>query len=141
MWNIILWISSLVCAGYFIFSSVFALVMIADLKSDYVNPLEMAPKVNTFWWIDFILFSILSAAYFISGYWFVFLFHLPVFLLNTYCFLKKTHTVDPTTILQRDETTKHRNRALVKLGFSAVSFFLYLYMLITESISNYKRPT
>eukprot|EP01127_Copromyxa_protea_P018719 TRINITY_DN5951_c0_g1_i1.p1 TRINITY_DN5951_c0_g1~~TRINITY_DN5951_c0_g1_i1.p1 ORF type:complete len:154 (+),score=24.29 TRINITY_DN5951_c0_g1_i1:23-463(+) len=134
-WVIFLWVISLMCSGYFIFSSVFVLVMNADLKSDYINPIEMASKVNTLWWPDFIIFSILSLLYFFSGYWVVLLLHIPILAMNIYGIVTKTHLVDPSTILQRNEASQHRNKTFAKLGFAIVSFFLYLYMLITEAIA------
>eukprot|EP01126_Amoeba_proteus_P058397 TRINITY_DN7529_c0_g1_i2.p1 TRINITY_DN7529_c0_g1~~TRINITY_DN7529_c0_g1_i2.p1 ORF type:complete len:146 (-),score=13.84 TRINITY_DN7529_c0_g1_i2:225-662(-) len=141
MWNILLWILSIVSSGFFLFSAVFGLVMYSDLMENHVSPLQMASKVNTFWKIDFFYFSFLCTTFLLCGYWVVFLFHSPMILMNFYYMFRKTHLVDPTTILQRNEAQKFRNRSIVKLVFSLLSFFVYLYMLITEAIASSPKVT
>jgi len=98
----------------------------------------MANKVNMFWWPDFIIYSVLCVCYLIGGYWLILIIHIPILAMNIYSLVTKSHTVDPSTILQRNEAVIHRNKSFAKLGFAILSFFVYLYMLISEAIASKK---
>jgi len=139
MWDIILWILSILLAGYFIFSSVFVLIMAADLQADYINPIEMANKTNMMWWPDFVLFSLLSAAILLTGHWIVFLCHVPILAMNIYLYVLQQHLVNELQILQGDSLKRVQQKAAAKLGFAIISFFIYLFMLISTAISTSNR--
>jgi hypothetical protein len=55
--------------------------------------------------------------------------------LTSLSLVTKTHLVDPSTILQRNEASQHRNKSFVRLGFAIISFFLYLYMCVPSTAS------
>eukprot|EP01125_Pyxidicula_operculata_P000101 TRINITY_DN1015_c0_g1_i1.p2 TRINITY_DN1015_c0_g1~~TRINITY_DN1015_c0_g1_i1.p2 ORF type:complete len:149 (+),score=19.99 TRINITY_DN1015_c0_g1_i1:33-479(+) len=136
VWELVLWLFSILTSGYFIFSCVFALMLISDLTSDHVNPSDMASKTNFFWWPDITIFTFNSLLYLLTGHWIVFIIHLPLLAHYWYIYNQQTHLVDETTILQSETTKVFQKRALLRLGFAVLAFCLYLYMLITSAVAD-----
>lgn len=83
--------------------------MVADLQNDYINPIEMSEKLNSFWFPDLILYAffdfrmhfssrfryltIYQLVFLVFGYWLMLVLHLPllVYLILTYVNILKTY--------------------------------------------------
>lgn len=54
------------------------LIMIADLRSDYVNPVEFTQKINFLWLPEIIGVGFVTLVSLIFGTWWIFLLHVPL---------------------------------------------------------------
>lgn len=56
----------------------FQFISASDLENDYINPIDMADRMNMLLYPDVGLHGFITVLFLFSGYWFEFLFNLPL---------------------------------------------------------------
>eukprot|EP01128_Nolandella_sp_AFSM9_P011707 TRINITY_DN8638_c0_g1_i1.p1 TRINITY_DN8638_c0_g1~~TRINITY_DN8638_c0_g1_i1.p1 ORF type:complete len:142 (+),score=29.35 TRINITY_DN8638_c0_g1_i1:43-468(+) len=135
VWVLSAWLIALVLDGFFLFQAIFRLIMVADLKADYVNPVEFAQKLNVLWLPEVVGVGVNTALSLLFGTWWVFVLHVPCAAYLGFVYSRKQHIINPTRILQGNSVNTQQTSALIRLGFYLVFFFLYLYLVIISAIS------
>uniref|UniRef100_L2FHD3 Endosomal cargo receptor n=1 Tax=Colletotrichum fructicola (strain Nara gc5) TaxID=1213859 RepID=L2FHD3_COLFN len=92
-----------------LFLQVFFTIMYSDLECDYINPIDLCNRLNTY--------IIPEAA--VHGF-------------LTFLIVDNTHLLDATEIFRK--LNVHKKESFVKLGFHLVMFFFYLYSMIVALI-------
>ncbi|ODV59068.1 cornichon family protein [Ascoidea rubescens DSM 1968] len=107
--------------------------MYSDLECDYINPVELCVKLNSYMVPEYAIQGFLSVLLLINGCWFSFLLNLPVLAFNINKFVKKTYLLDATEIFRT--LSKHKSESFMKLAFYLFMFFFYLYRMISALIA------
>ncbi|XP_019764826.1 protein cornichon isoform X2 [Dendroctonus ponderosae] len=129
------YIIALIGDAFLIFFSLFHVIAIDELKTDYKNPIDQCNSLNPLVLPEYILHMVFNLLLACAGEWFTFIINLPLILyhLNRY----RTRPVmsgvgiyDPTSIMNADQLTLSQREGWIKLAFYLISFFYYLYGMI-----------
>jgi len=122
-----------------LFLQVFFTIMYSDLECDYINPIDLCNRLNSYILPEAGLHAFLTILFLINGYWVSFLLNLPMVLFNANKYdygslyvngriIKGNHLLDATEIFRT--LGRHKKESFVKLGCHLVLFFFYLYRLV-----------
>ncbi|KAG7561997.1 hypothetical protein FFLO_02552 [Filobasidium floriforme] len=120
-------------AAALLFSMVFFIIMFSDLECDYINPIDLCNKLNTFVLPEMLAHAFLTLCFLLTGQWISFLVNAPLVGYNVNKILTKNHMYDATEIFRT--LSGHKKECFIKLGLYLVSFFYYLYRMILALIS------
>lgn len=144
------YIIALIGDAFLIFFSLFHVIAIDELKTDYKNPIDQCNSLNPVrfcllqWKVkvfivifqlvlpEYILHMFFNVLLAIAGEWLTFFINLPLILyhINRYRTRPVMSTVgiyDPTSIMNADQLTLCQREGWIKLAFYLISFFYYLY--------------
>ncbi|KAL7779097.1 hypothetical protein CFE70_008600 [Pyrenophora teres f. teres 0-1] len=132
-----------------LFLQVFFTIMYSDLECDYINPIDLCNRLNTYIIPEAAVHAFLTVLFLINGYWIALLLNLPLLAWNgkKYVALPFTsqerdadysrifenqHLLDATEIFRK--LNVHKKESFIKLGFHLLMFFFYLYSMIVALI-------
>lgn len=108
--------------GYF-------LVMLGDLETDYINPIDLCNKLNPLVIPQMIIEAVIAGLFFITGHWKSFLIFLPLTLFNAYIVSNNQHVYDATEIFKT--VGRNKRDSFIKLLFHVfVFFYLMLFTIL-----------
>nr|GEX40284.1 protein cornichon homolog 4-like [Tanacetum cinerariifolium] len=99
-----------------------------DLETDYINPYELANKINNIMLPEFITQGSLCFLHLVSRHWMMFLLCVPYMCYNVNIYIQRQHLVYATevfSVMAREK--KHRIFKLVYLAF--LLFFSIFWMI------------
>ncbi|XP_022030193.1 protein cornichon homolog 4 isoform X1 [Helianthus annuus] len=113
MGDLIAWLLS-----FFILIAVLALVLyqlmcFLDLETDYINPYELATKINSITLPEFITQGVLCFLHLVTRHWFMFLLCLPYLCYNVNLYIHKRHLVYATEVF--GELSREKKQRIFKL--------------------------
>ncbi|KAJ2902819.1 hypothetical protein MKZ38_000100 [Zalerion maritima] len=111
-----------------LFLQVFFTIMYSDLECDYINPIDLCNRLNTYIIPEAAVHGFLTFLFLINGYWIALIINLPLLGWNVKKILDNAHLLDATEIFRK------LNESFTKLGFHLVMFFFYLYSMIVALI-------
>ncbi|KAK6534454.1 COPII-coated vesicle protein [Arthrobotrys megalospora] len=115
-----------------LFLQVFFTIMYSDLECDYINPIDLCNRLNSYIVPEAAVHGFLTALFLINGYWLALVLNLPLLAFNAKKILDNAHLLDATEIFRT--LNKHKKESFIKLGFHLVMFFFYLYSMIVALI-------
>ncbi|KAI4735494.1 cornichon [Aureobasidium sp. EXF-12298] len=132
-----------------LFLQVFFTIMYSDLECDYINPIDLCNRLNTYIVPEAAVHAFLTILFLINGYWIALILNLPMLawnakksvlynlfptrrLLTRYRIFENQHLLDATEIFRK--LNVHKKESFIKLGFHLVMFFFYLYSMIVALI-------
>ncbi|KIO17822.1 hypothetical protein M407DRAFT_243889 [Tulasnella calospora MUT 4182] len=128
-----LFLFGVLAAAGLLFTMVFFIIMFSDLECDYINPIDLCNKLNTFVLPEMGFHAFLTLCFLLSGQWTALFLNLPLVAFNVQKIMNKNHMYDATEIFRT--LGGHKKECFIKLGFYLVSFFYYLYRMIVALIS------
>ncbi|XP_065919612.1 protein cornichon homolog 4-like [Dysidea avara] len=122
-----------------LFLGVYCLIQLSDLECDYVNTKKGCQVLNTWVLPEIIIAVIPPVILLLTFHWFLFLLTAPVacFLIHRYATLPpgSIGIYDPTEIRNRGAISKFQTENFIKIGYSIISFLVFLYWLIYSLIN------
>ncbi|KAG9785268.1 putative ER-derived vesicles protein ERV14, partial [Aureobasidium melanogenum] len=115
-----------------LFLQVFFTIMYSDLECDYINPIDLCNRLNTYIVPEAAVHAFLTFLFLINGYWLAILLNLPLLAFNAKKIIDNQHLLDATEIFRK--LNVHKKESFIKLGFHLVMFFFYLYSMIVALI-------
>ncbi|RYP63116.1 hypothetical protein DL770_009456 [Monosporascus sp. CRB-9-2] len=115
-----------------LFLQVFFTIMYSDLECDYINPIDLCNRLNTYIIPEAAVHGFLTFLFLINGYWLALVLNLPLLVWNVKKIVENTHLLDATEIFRK--LNVHKKESFIKLGFHLVMFFFYLYSMIVALI-------
>ncbi|KAK6528978.1 COPII-coated vesicle protein [Orbilia ellipsospora] len=115
-----------------LFLQVFFTIMYSDLECDYINPIDLCNRLNSYIIPEAAVHGFLTVLFLINGYWVALILNLPLLAFNVKKVLDNAHLLDATEIFRT--LNKHKKESFIKLGFHLVMFFFYLYSMIVALI-------
>lgn len=116
-----------------LFAMVFYIIMFSDLECDYINPIDLCQRLNSFVLPEMGAHALLTVLFLLSGQWLSFLWNLPLLAFNVHKVQSQNHMYDATEIFRT--LGVHKKESFIKLGFYLISFFYYLYRMILALIA------
>ncbi|KAG9679571.1 putative ER-derived vesicles protein ERV14, partial [Aureobasidium melanogenum] len=115
-----------------LFLQVFFTIMYSDLECDYINPIDLCNRLNTYIVPEAAVHAFLTILFLINGYWLALILNLPLLAWNAKKIFENQHLLDATEIFRK--LNVHKKESFIKLGFHLVMFFFYLYSMIVALI-------
>lgn len=112
--------------------TMYGLIVISDLESDYVNPHDSSSTLNKLWKPEYLLEGALTILLWVSRYWLQGLIHLPLVAWNLRTFLRDHQTVDVTEIFRQIHWEKKVR--IVKLIMYLCLFVFVIYRLVESAV-------
>ncbi|CAD6565121.1 MAG: hypothetical protein ASARMPREDX12_005700 [Alectoria sarmentosa] len=112
-----------------LFLQVFFTIMYSDLECDYINPIDLCNRLNTYIVPEAAVQAFLTVLFLINGYWIALVLNLPLLAYNAKKIFENQHLLDATEIFRK--LNVHKKESFIKLGFHLIMFFFYLYSMIT----------
>ncbi|XP_024996299.1 protein cornichon homolog 4-like [Cynara cardunculus var. scolymus] len=128
MGDLIAWLFS-----FFILLAVIALVLyqimcFLDLETDYINPYELASKINNITLPEFITQGVLCCLHLITLHWIMFLLCLPYLCYNVNLYIHGHHLVYATEVFS--ELSREKKQRIFKLVYLAFLLFFSIFWMI-----------
>jgi len=115
-----------------LFLQVFFTIMYSDLECDYINPIDLCNRLNSYIIPEAAVHGFLTALFLLNGFWLPLALNLPLVAFNVKKVVDNAHLLDATEIFRT--LNKHKKESFIKLGFHLVMFFFYLYSMIVALI-------
>ncbi|KAL8668703.1 MAG: hypothetical protein Q9168_006682 [Polycauliona sp. 1 TL-2023] len=106
--------------------------LILESASDYINPIDLCNRLNTYIVPEAGVHAFLTALFLINGYWIALILNLPLLAWNAKKIFDNQHLLDATEIFRK--LNVHKKESFIKLGFHLIMFFFYLYSMIVALI-------
>ncbi|KAJ0594985.1 hypothetical protein HanHA300_Chr03g0114351 [Helianthus annuus] len=138
MGDLIAWLLS-----FFILIAVLALVLyqlmcFLDLETDYINPYELATKINSITLPEFITQGVLCFLHLVTGHWFMFLLCLPYLCYNVNLYIHKRHLVYATEVF--GELSREKKQRIFKLVYLAFLLFFSIFWYEHKKLFKFWSP-
>lgn len=132
--EVIFWFVVFVGTGALLFTSVYKLILFADLTVDHINPMDLCDYVNKMVVPEYVGHVILFSIMLLRGYVVAAILNVPLVLFHVHCYMDRRYLIDSTTIFA--EVERERTISQFKLGHHLVMFFVYLYFFIATLIAD-----
>lgn len=134
------YIVALILTAFLIFMAVFHVIAFDELKTNYKNPIDQCNSLNPLVLPEYFIHILYNILFLSAGELLTFLLNLPLIMyhINRY----RTRPVmsvpglyDPTSIMNADQLSRAMKEGWIKLAFYLLSFFYYLYGMISSLIA------
>ncbi|XP_053980475.1 protein cornichon [Hylaeus anthracinus] len=130
---------ALIVDAFLIFFVIFHVIAFDELKTGYKNPIEQCNSLNPLVIPEYSLHILINVLFLISGQWFTLLLNIPLIAYHLWQYshrpvMSKPGLYDPTSIMNAQVLTSHEREGWIKLAFYLLSFFYYLYCMISSLI-------
>ncbi|KAJ3021967.1 hypothetical protein HKX48_007345 [Thoreauomyces humboldtii] len=125
-----LFLFALATAAMLLFGMVFFSIMFSDLECDYINPIDLCNRLNTFVIPEKAVHAFLWLTFLLSGSWIAMLMNTPLLAYHINQVINNRHLYDATEIFRT--LPQHKKECFIKLGFYLFTFFYYLYRMIVS---------
>ncbi|PWA41471.1 cornichon [Artemisia annua] len=134
MGDLIAWLFS-----FFILLAVISLVLyqlmcFLDLETDYINPYELATKINNITLPEFITQGALCFLHLVSRHWMMFLLCLPYMCYNVNIYIHRQHLVYATEVFS--VMSREKNQRIFKLVYLACLLFFSIFWMIWSIVDD-----
>jgi protein cornichon len=133
MWEVWVFALCLLISVVLLFAMLFFIISYSDLESDYVNPIDLCSRLNSFVIPEYALHLGLTALLLLNLQIKAVIWNAPLVGWHYYRYSEKKHWHDPTEIFRKLQ--EHKWEAIAKLIFYVLSFFYYLYRMISALIA------
>jgi len=134
--------ASLFVTGLLLFISVYFMITLSDLESDYLNSRQCSDKLNLFTWPRLALLALHSILN-LHSLWLL-LLSLPSTLWLAYRSLRipsgNSGLYDPTEVHVRSNLRASIKESLAYMGYHMFSFFVYMWLLVSSLTKNQINP-
>jgi len=125
----------LLITSLLLFLSVYFMITLSDLESDYINSLDCSARLNIWTMPRLFLVVFHSLLLLVNQSWLIFLLSLPFTLWLVYSKVKvkqgDSGLYDPTEIHIRENLRGGIKQSLAYMGYHMASFFIYMWMLVS----------
>jgi len=134
--------ASLFVTGILLFVSVYFMITLSDLESDYLNSRQCSDKLNLFTWPRLALLALHSILN-LWSFWLL-LLSLPSTLWLAHRSLRipsgNSGLYDPTEVHVRSNLRASIKESLAYMGYHMFSFFVYMWLLVSSLTKNQINP-
>lgn len=135
------YIMALILDAFLIFFSVFHVIAFDELKTDFKNPIDQCNTLNPLVLPEYGVHVLFNLIFLLAGEIFPLLLNAPLIAYHVWRYMNRpigmsgAGLYDPTTIMNGDQLSRATREGWIKLGFYLLSFFYYLYGMISSLIA------
>ncbi|KAG7213749.1 hypothetical protein KM043_002976 [Ampulex compressa] len=133
------YIIALIIDAFLIFFSIFHVIAFDELKTAYKNPIDQCNSLNSLVVPEYGLHILINFLFLISEQWFSLCLNGPLIAYHVWRYANRPVMTgpglyDPTSIMNAYYLSMYQKEGWVKLAFYLLSFFYYLYGMISSLI-------
>ncbi|XP_071865718.1 protein cornichon isoform X1 [Bombus fervidus] len=133
------YIVALIVDAVLIIFAIFHVIAFDELKTGYKNPIEQCNSLNSLVIPEYGLHILINILFLISSQWLALLLNMPLIIYHLWQYyhrpiMSKPGLYDPTSIMSAQTLKIHQREGWSKLTFYLLSFFYYLYGMISSLI-------
>lgn len=134
------YIVALILDAFLIFFAIFHIIAFDELKTDHKNPIDQCNSLNPLVLPEYFLHIFFNLLFLFAGEWLTLIINVPLIAYHINSYRKRPvmsgpGLYDPTTIMNADQLSKAQREGWIKLAFYLLSFFYYLYGMISSLIA------
>lgn len=134
------YIVALIGDAVLIFFSIFHVIVFDELKTDYKNPIDQCNSLNPLVLPEYVLHVVMNVIFLFAGQWITLALNVPLIAYHVYRYVNRPVMTgpglyDPTCIMNSDVLQHCQQEGWIKLAVYLLSFFYYLYGMISSLIS------
>ncbi|KAJ8672581.1 hypothetical protein QAD02_003840 [Eretmocerus hayati] len=134
------YIVALIVDAFLIFFAIFHVIAFDELRTEFKDPIDQCNSLNPLVLPEYGIHILISFLFLISGQWFALCMNIPLvaYHINRYRnrpVMSGPGLYDPTSIMNMNDLNKCQREGWVKLAFYLISFFYYLYGMISSLIN------
>ncbi|XP_053205009.1 protein cornichon-like [Panonychus citri] len=135
------YVFALILDAFLIFFAVFHVIAFDELKTDFKNPIDQCNTLNPLVLPEYIIHITFNVLFLFAGEWFTVLLNIPLISYHVYRYIHRPAGMsgpglyDPTTIMNADQMSRATKEGWFKLAYYLLSFFYYLYGMISSLIA------
>ncbi|CAO1312821.1 unnamed protein product [Diamesa serratosioi] len=134
------YIVALISDAFLIFFSIFHVIAFDELKTDYKNPIDQCNSLNPLVLPEYAIHVFFNLLFLFSGEWLSLILNVPLIAYHVWRYMNRPvmsgpGLYDPTNIMNTDTLNKAMREGWIKLAIYLLSFFYYLYGMISSLIS------
>jgi hypothetical protein len=135
------YIMALILDAFLIFFAVFHVIAFDELKTDFKNPIDQCNTLNPLVLPEYLVHLVFNLMFLFAGEWISLLINIPLIAYHVHRYMNRpimsrAGLYDPTTIMNGDELNRASKEGWIKLGFYLLTFFYYLYGMISSLIAD-----
>ncbi|XP_066598361.1 protein cornichon [Prorops nasuta] len=133
------YIVALIIDAFLIFFATFHIIAFDELKNGYKNPIEQCNGLNPLVMPEYGLHIFINILFLMSGQFFSLFLNAPLIIYHVWRYSKRPVMTgpglyDPTSIMNAHDLQMYQREGWIKLAFYLLSFFYYLYGMISSLI-------
>ncbi|KAK9290510.1 hypothetical protein L1049_008680 [Liquidambar formosana] len=136
-WELILWFIFFIINIALLALNLYQIICLSDLESDYLNPYELASRINAVVLPEFILQGVFSVLFLLKGHWFMFLLTVPITYYHTMLYMNRKHLIDVTEVFS--VLSSQKKYRIIKLGFYLFFFTIVIVRIFAAGILFFNR--
>lgn len=134
------YIVALIGDAFLIFFAIFHVITFDELKTGYKNPIDQCNNLNPLVLPEYLLHMTINILFLLSGQYFSLLINIPLMAYHVWRYINRpvmseNGLYDPTSIMNAYDLSVYQREGWVKLAFYLLSFFYYLYGMISTLIN------
>ncbi|KAL2464819.1 Protein cornichon-like protein 1 [Forsythia ovata] len=129
----VLWLFFFITNLVLMAANLYQLICLSDLEADYLNPYELASRINAVIVPEFLLHGAFCILFLLTGHWFMFLLTLLPAYYNAKKYMTRQHLIDVTEVFR--VLNAEKTARIFKLGFYIVFFTLVIVRLAFSVIN------
>jgi len=135
------YVVALICDAFLIFFSIFHTIAFDELKTDYKNPIDSCNSLNPLVLPEYAIHILINILFLLAGEWVSLMLNVPLIAYHVWRYKNRPEGMtgpglyDPTNIMNSDTLSKAMKEGWIKLGVYLLSFFYYLYGMISTLIA------
>lgn len=135
------YVLALILDAFLIFFSVFHVIAIDELKTDFKNPIDQCNTLNPLVLPEYIIHMFFNLIFLFAGEWLTVILNLPLIAYHIHRYMHRPimsgpGLYDPTTIMSAQQMNLITREGWVKLLFYLISFFYYIYGMISVLVTS-----
>ncbi|XP_011500226.1 PREDICTED: protein cornichon isoform X1 [Ceratosolen solmsi marchali] len=133
------YVVALIVDAILIFFAIFHVIAFDELKTEFKNPIDHCNSLNPLVLPEYGIHIFINLLFLITGEWMSLILNVPLiaYHINRYRnrpVMARTGLYDPTSIMNLHDLNTCQREGWVKLAFYLLSFFYYLYGMISSLI-------
>lgn len=133
------YIIALIVDVFLIFIAIFHVIAFDELKTGYKNPIDQCNSLNSIVIPEYGLHIFINLLFLISEQWFSLCLNVPLIAYHVWRYSNRPVITgpglyDPTSIMNAQALSTYQREGWVKLAFYLLSFFYYLYGMVSSLI-------
>ncbi|XP_015594335.1 protein cornichon [Cephus cinctus] len=133
------YIIALIIDAFLIFFSIFHIIAFDELRTEWKNPIDQCNSLNPLVLPEYGLHILSNLLFLISGEWLSLFLNIPLIAYHINRYLNRPVMTgpglyDPTSIMNANDLTRCQREGWIKMAFYLISFFYYLYGMISSLI-------
>lgn len=124
-----------------LFTMVWHLICVDELKSDYRNPMDFCKTLNRLVIPEYGIHLTITLILLVYGLWISAAINIPLIIYHIWRYMRRPvmsgpGLYDPTEVMNKSNLDFYTREGFIKCGFYVISFLIYLYNMLVALVQS-----